>query len=527
MVFYSIAPTCRRASTPSTVDSNTRLGLILPLRHETYFNLLPERSIADCCVLLKRSHGLGNPRLNALPRCQLARLGKLIRVHLRQRQWPAGFIAPSNLVFPRPVPRVCLWIDTLCIPIRSGKFEKRSEAREKAISYMGEIYHRAATTLVLDASLLASSVHCSLLERQLRVSTCDWMRRLWTLQEAVVSGPKRLWFQFRERTLSSMELIRDVNLYYSEQAYVAIFGRIPFDLSEISVERPDLLFRTVQALVYRTTSRRTDETICISNMLRLDTARILETRKPVRRMKLFMAQMAQAGQIPSHIIFVSGKRLRGRGCAWMPRTFFSDDAIKSFGFTTVRSRPAIFDRRGLYVTYPGILLNMAKIDVLFPEFGFQNPFCRSWCQVVPIDPDTADKRLIKQWKSWLWCVSKLKDFRAPAIILDSAEGTFEVGGTAILVDVETEVDGTLFVRFYCRFELLVRSQMDTSNDCHPGIDLEDDDLRVLDLKVELDRARRVYYGPKWELQLPYCTLTLSTSAGSIRAAQRQQRWCVG
>ena len=113
--------------------------------------------------------GLGNPSANALPRCQLLRLQKLL-------QW-------SNM--PRDSgdndQELLLWCDTLCCPV------KPSEAKDRALLQMKRTYRDATMVLVLDASLqLCDSDPSTPEEMCARISSCGWTRRLWTLQEGTL-----------------------------------------------------------------------------------------------------------------------------------------------------------------------------------------------------------------------------------------------------------------------------------------------------------------------------------------------------
>ena len=80
--------------------------------------------------------------------------------------------------------QLSLWIDTLCVPL-----DRRY--RKLAISRMGQVYARSARTVVLDSELQKlEAAKCSREELLLRIGLSSWMRRVWTFQEAALSGPK-------------------------------------------------------------------------------------------------------------------------------------------------------------------------------------------------------------------------------------------------------------------------------------------------------------------------------------------------
>jgi hypothetical protein len=111
--------------------------------------------------------GLGNPKENYLPRCQLARLKKMID----------ALDDPNLSSGERTSIGTLLWIDTLCCPAQSG------EAKNKALEKIPQVYKNAKHVLVLDSwlySVNSAQLHPS--EILLRIFNSSWMRRLWTLQ---------------------------------------------------------------------------------------------------------------------------------------------------------------------------------------------------------------------------------------------------------------------------------------------------------------------------------------------------------
>lgn len=84
---------------------------------------------------------------------------------------------------------------------------------------MREVYTHAERVLVFDADLMASTAEASYEELNMRIRCSRWIRRLWTLQEAVLA--KRLIYQFKERchmfmtsSLNWMARRKDLDLNY-------------------------------------------------------------------------------------------------------------------------------------------------------------------------------------------------------------------------------------------------------------------------------------------------------------------------
>ena len=106
------------------------------------------------------AHGLGNPRENSMPACQLRRLQRLVQDCLPQQ-------------------RVALWIDTLLCPV-DGKY------CDLAIAKMVLTYRDAQMVLVLDEGISQASRTLPAVEILLHVASSMWMQRLWTLQEGAL-----------------------------------------------------------------------------------------------------------------------------------------------------------------------------------------------------------------------------------------------------------------------------------------------------------------------------------------------------
>lgn len=61
---------------------------------------------------------------------------------------------------------------------------------------MRDVYTQAERVLVYDSELMASTAEASYEELNMRISCSRWVRRLWTVQEAVLA--KRLIYQFSD-----------------------------------------------------------------------------------------------------------------------------------------------------------------------------------------------------------------------------------------------------------------------------------------------------------------------------------------
>ncbi|OJD35309.1 sugar transporter stl1 [Diplodia corticola] len=125
------------------------------------------------------SDGLGNPRANSLPRCQLLRIQRYVDDLYGEE-------------YEKPIP---FWIDTICVPLERS-------SRKKAIRRMGDTYRFADKVLVLDSWLLTTPMHTYREMNLLRIKCCTWTQRLWTLQETMMARHRGLVFQTCEGAFS-------------------------------------------------------------------------------------------------------------------------------------------------------------------------------------------------------------------------------------------------------------------------------------------------------------------------------------
>jgi Heterokaryon incompatibility protein (HET) len=292
------------------------------------------------------SHGLGNPNTNSLPSCQIFRIWHLLK-QFHPKDAEAGF-----------------WIDTLCVPI-SGPCRKSSICR------MGSIYRQARVVLVLDEELQQTGADA--IERVTRLSSSTWQRRLWTLQEASLN-PEWLFIQFRDAAILSHTLIEDAlqhptNLVSTIPGkaqdpilYLYFFRNYQYmleaDISFKDQESPSsIIFLTLlETLTWRTTSKASDEPLCIATILGMDTAPLLELSDTEDRMKFFLRSLPR---IPQDIIFFSGPKLTDTpGLRWAPKSF-----LRKNGFPFPTFKWTSLTAMGLPVVADGTILSVSHLGV--------------------------------------------------------------------------------------------------------------------------------------------------------------------
>ncbi|KAK4450389.1 hypothetical protein QBC34DRAFT_78986 [Podospora aff. communis PSN243] len=141
------------------------------------------------------SDGLGNPRANSLPECQLKRLRTSLQLLAPPMfDFTQGYMAVPQLNLGVDGKRLTIawgstewfWLDTLCIPV--GSDDESLLLKSKAINQMAAIYAGAHQVLVLDSVMEASKLvgrdACHVLAQ---LSAVAWLGRCWTYQEGALA----------------------------------------------------------------------------------------------------------------------------------------------------------------------------------------------------------------------------------------------------------------------------------------------------------------------------------------------------
>lgn len=215
------------------------------------------------------------------------------------------------------------WLDTVCIPPR----EEDSALRTAAIENMQQIYAKAAKVLVLDSNLLGISKQVNPIELYLRLKMSSWMRRLWTLQEAILSDDVTI--QFMDGSCSLREIAAAVqeegdrasrNLYTRYNFEAGINLRALLEKNKVSQGRP--LQQILRLLQWRSASRAGDEAVCLTNIAGFEPGPILSI--PENNLEGRMVKFLQMLHIiPLVLIYQPPPRLSIPGFRWAPTSFLN------------------------------------------------------------------------------------------------------------------------------------------------------------------------------------------------------------
>jgi hypothetical protein len=304
------------------------------------------------------SDGLGNPRSNYLPLCQLSRLYWLIRSLQMQ-----STLSPSSEA-------VYFWMDTLCCP----PTPQHKSLKNAVVSQMRDIYAKADKVLVLDAEVQKFQTGNCFEETFARILCSNWMKRAWTLQEAIFA--KRLFVPFQDGIIDMQGswdghfLDRNVlNKWPTDEGpgleldrLCFLMGRFYFNFKTIQKSDGEERFaRAWNELGMRATSKPKDILVIFVTILKTfgwsksTFLEFLEMSANEKMKKLLKSQK----RLPIKILADPGPKLQDAYFSWAPSSISRTPINWGTG-------EAVMDDsgHGLLVTCPGILLTCMVIEDL-------------------------------------------------------------------------------------------------------------------------------------------------------------------
>ncbi|OTA66075.1 hypothetical protein K449DRAFT_392008 [Hypoxylon sp. EC38] len=291
------------------------------------------------------AHGLGNPKDNALPRCQIDRL--------------ANYISALDVDIGHQ--NLAIWMDTLCVPVHPSL----EMYRDKAIKLMGPTYQDAVAVLVLDRDIqLLNTNNVSQFEQDFITAFIGWTRRLWTLQEAALARVLYVQTLGRPHKLENVASDQDnllARICFWEDIAGLMRRRIPpmamFKGSEFD-KVPDygihitntVLQKLIHAIKHRTTSKMKDEARILATTLRLEPQTIIDAPDVEKAMASLFVLLKD---VPADIIFGNWPKLSHAPFRWAPRSLLGLPLQATQSYYPA----ATCDSQGLHVTYQGLLID--------------------------------------------------------------------------------------------------------------------------------------------------------------------------
>ncbi|KAI4265408.1 MAG: hypothetical protein L6R38_009446 [Xanthoria sp. 2 TBL-2021] len=300
--------------------------------------------------------GLGNPAANALPRCQMRRLGEMVQ----------NLTGRSNIPF---------WLDTICVPPDNAlkgmdpiMSKRQRQAQDQAIVKMRTTYEESLHVLVLDAWVMLNSFKAMTdVEKLMRIFCSGWNTRLWTYQEGALA--KCISFKMKDEIYNIDEAMlrvrdsQDWSFNYTLRGplmvqYQSLRG---FRTQELgTAERIKYL---MNALAFRATSVAADETVCLAALMGFNVQDILDVEdpNPDTPSKLAEARMTKFwslfDRVPAAIVKFDGPTLTADAYEWAPSSLLlsEDRPLNAYRcLLTSTGEPASRTERGLHVRLPSL-----------------------------------------------------------------------------------------------------------------------------------------------------------------------------
>lgn len=299
-------------------------------------------SSADSYIAISHvwSDGLGNVNQNAIPTCQLRRIGELVRK------------------LPAPLDQVNhIWLDTICVPPDSAGMEV---AQGLALERMRDVYEKATAVLVLDRSFSSfDAADKSDVELLVRAFISPWMRRLWTFQEGCLATKCIL--QFAD---AAVDIDAAMGRVLATKDPVVDAVMVPTLLDRFKSLRGftkgensspgSRLNAVARSAGFRSTSVATDEALCLAALLGLDLGKVVSSA-PERRMHTLWRMVRK---VPTSLVFSYDECMEERGLGWAPRTLLQQPATLSD--RGIFSYPRLDNATGS-VTPVGLMVLMAGL----------------------------------------------------------------------------------------------------------------------------------------------------------------------
>ncbi|EEA28671.1 conserved hypothetical protein [Talaromyces marneffei ATCC 18224] len=292
------------------------------------------------------SHGLGNPKSNALPACQLKRLDRYLSglrdfgpnlfngfSFLDPLKLPIGLYKAWRAEDAPPL----FWLDTLCIPVND------KAVRRDAICLMGMIYGGATQVVVLDLAIQRMNFDSDNIPAVLSyLPSSAWLSRCWTLQEGSLGS--RCSVQTAKRAINPFSAKFRIDIFaYERQScgmqlrrriQTSLLDRLRESIRSLDTQPTGIIasmFRTEfistdranfaevwNAISTRSATKQYDKFAIFASLLRFNTHFIMGLTSHANQMR---AMIYSLDDVPVSIFYNKGPRERSNEVhkdRWLP-----------------------------------------------------------------------------------------------------------------------------------------------------------------------------------------------------------------
>lgn len=290
----------------SIIDQG-RIPVILPRENSVLDVLSHDPSTQGRYVAV--SHvwvdGLGSATERGLPTCQIEKITKLVLAASESSRTP-------------------FWIDSLCIP-------ESKKHRKASIALLRDIYQRASSVLVIDRTISAcqSPDNAPIEDLLWAITSSAWAQRLWTYQESYLASKVQFCVAGEQIVTWDRDFEGSRNITTLRILYTSFEQHLrslrPPGGPETATRRTNI-GQVATALNWRSTSRRSDETLAVAALLCVDTHKLVDTPAdpPAERMKQLYLLV---GDMPRDIIFFDGARMTSPPFRWAPESLMARSPV--------------------------------------------------------------------------------------------------------------------------------------------------------------------------------------------------------
>ncbi|EPS37778.1 hypothetical protein H072_8462 [Dactylellina haptotyla CBS 200.50] len=306
------------------------------------------------------SDGLGNVSANSIPECQVRRLKGLVdKLYGEPEKGSLSKLFKRN----KQSKPVGMWLDTLCIPLEK-------EYRKLAIKRMVDTYAKSDKVLMIDAEFTQISM-ADIPPRELlvRISGSNWMRRMWTLQEAALNV-ENLYVQFADGVFEYHKQAVSLSRAWERRKWA--YEALDIDIGSHNNEFATLheagsksvwdwragyegVGLALSGFAGRNTTKQGDLYLCLAGMMGLDVGEIHNTPDNERTGKM----LSMVERYPKSIIFSTGPKLDVPRYGWACETFWKSKILGSAYRDAMD--PATMKEEGLRLEYQGYTIKPFKL----------------------------------------------------------------------------------------------------------------------------------------------------------------------
>ena len=208
------------------------------------------------------------------------------------------------------------WIDSLCVPYASPY-------RYMAIRQLRQVYSRAAKVVVVDKCMTKCHSGEAAENVLWSIVSSSWMQRLWTYQEAFLPEHINILFEDSLFPLEPSKLPRSTLPPIIQVVWRNLFDRVasvrPNKMQQMAHKTN--IGEVLAAMNWRTTSRRSDETLAAAALLDIDPWSLPENEEDgeLRMERLFLL----VRNMPDDMIFFTGPKMKRQSFRWAPSTLMA------------------------------------------------------------------------------------------------------------------------------------------------------------------------------------------------------------